>query len=190
MAAAMKVDGVLTTLDNECTTGTTRPRYLANSSSHRSKLIRHDLISEGDEGQDILTDLGQTRVESWLQESNRSVEDFNNLIEPKLEDRYFLYEPYCTALYLMGGQAEPLAVVRAVENLIKNSPAFVGTRQSVENGKLSDTYFAAFKKLGINTGPVKGLITLTEKRQFIALTWLKNCSTSVKDLKKSLPRKR
>jgi len=81
MLRAMVKDGILIPGDYEKTDGTGCPRYLANSRSHRSTLVRRDLLASAPQARFVITKAGRRFTASWLDQSGKSIKEYEMLIQ-------------------------------------------------------------------------------------------------------------
>jgi hypothetical protein len=187
MYASMKADNVLRDIDELSTAGTTRPRYLSNSTSHKGTMIRRGFLAEGENGLDELSAIGIQTVEKWLEENGKERSQYNTVVPNDLFDRYFHLDPFAATLYLMGGQAAPAEVDRAYVKLQKTFPQLLGRGQE---GGLSASHLDSFKHDGILKITSKGQVLLTDFGQQRANNWLKTCPMTERDLRLRLARRK
>jgi hypothetical protein len=186
MVAAMRLDEVLHPLDEVTTDGTTRARYLANSTSHRATMIRR-LLTKLVDGSDSVTDSGRQTLDTWLAGCERAADHYVSAVSEELVDKYFFLGSYTMTLRLMGGEATDKEILQTMNRLVDRAAA--PSPPTSTPRVISRSHVTTFSRLGVIKCPTSGTIRLTPKGEAAAEEWLQRSGIDPAALSRRLQKK-
>lgn len=190
MLDLMKFESLLKPADLTCTAGTTRPRVLAQSSSHRLTMVRRKLLVSAGGGADAITDIGRAQLSAWMESTGRECFWYTLELDSALVDLYYHAANYLMALFLLGGRATDAEVVRVSERLQTRFPILRRKLEMVDSRFLSPTHLETFRKEKLVKAYANGEVVLTGGGENAALAQLHGCGIPEKLLRRGLPRRR
>jgi hypothetical protein len=190
MMALMTHDGMLLEADFLTTKGTTRPRALAQSSSHKNTIERQQSIRKEDDETESLTPKGQAELEAWMVATGRTLADYYLVMPEEITDRYFYPRAFAIALTLLGGLADHADVARLAEILVEHHPLLTG-RLGVFGGQpiSKESHLKSFQQLKLIQVKAVGIVKLTDKGITTAMEAVKDLGLELKDLRVVVPRR-